>query len=147
MSKILTESLYEFRESQEPVNEAKGLFGDLASQGKQFRKMFLPATYALLQDGRKTEVQGLTKWLKKLAEWGWPADKDLKAKVGEQGFKSFQGAIKFMNNNLPSYAVTPGGATQSRAGKDTGKSDAERAKAIAEVVGMEAQELADLLKK
>jgi len=147
MSKVLAESLYEFKESQkESVNEAKGLFGDLASQGKQFRKMFLPGAYAIIKKGQKEQVVSLVKWLKKLAELGWPGDKDLKAKLGDKGFKSLQNANKFLNNALPSFAATPGGASQAKGG-DTGKSDQERAVAIAQVLGMEAADLAALLKK
>jgi len=147
MSKVLAESLYEFKESQkESVNEARGLFGDLAAQGKQFRKMFLPGAYAILKKGQKEQVVSLGKWLKKLAELGWPGDKDLKSKLGDKAFKSLQSANKFLNNALPAYAASLGGTTQARGG-DTGKSDQERAVALAEVLGMEASDLAALLKK
>jgi hypothetical protein len=88
----------------------------------------------------------LVKWLKKLKEMGWPSDKDLKAKVGDKQFQSFQNTVKYMNNQLASFAVTPGGASAGRSGGAEG-STADHIKAIAKEVGMEAQELADLLKK
>ena len=146
MSKVLAESLKEYRDSKESLNEAKGLFGDLASQGKQFRKMFLPACYALIQAGHKDKVVGYTKWLRKLAELGYPNDKEMKAKLGEKNFKGLTQVNKFLNNNLPSFATGPaGGVTSKKA--DSGKSDSERLAAIADVSGMEAQAIADLLKK
>lgn len=145
MSKVLAESLHEYRDSKS-INEARGLFGDLAPQGKQFRKMFLPASYAIIKSGKKDSVATLGKWLKKLSDMGWPSDKEVKAKLGDKGFKSLQQANKFLNNNLPSFATGPGGGVTSKQA-DTGKSDAERAAAIAEVVGMEAADLVALLKK
>ena len=145
MSKILAESLHEYRDSKS-VNEARGLFGDLAAQGKQFRKMFLPAGYAIIQSGKKDTVASLGKWLKKLAEMGWPSDKEIKAKLGDKGFKKLVQANKFLNNNLPSFAAGPaGGVTSKKA--DSGKSDEQRAQAIAQVMGIEVSELVDLLKK
>ena len=146
MSKVLAESLKEYRDSKESINEAKGLFGDLASQGKQFRKMFLPASYAIIKSGKKEQVVTLGKWLQKLSDLGWPSDKELKAKVGEKGLKSLQQANKFLNNNLSSFAATPGGTTSGKS-VDTGKDDQERLIAIGQVLGMAAQDIVDLLKK
>ena len=146
MSKILAESLHEYRGSKESVNEATGLFGDLASQGKQFRKMFLPATYALIKKGEEDRVDSMMKWLKKLAELEYPGDKDLKAKLGEKNFKVLSNVNKFLNNNLSSFAATPGGANTSKKA-DTGKSNEERLNAIAKVAGVDAQEIANMLKK
>ena len=146
MSKVLAESLKEYRDSKESLNEAKGLFGDLASQGKQFRKMFLPASYAIIRKGNKDQVVTLGKWLKKLSELGWPSDKELKAKVGEKGLKSLQQANKYLNNNLSSFAASPhGGVTSNKA--DTGFDDQERLIAIGQVLNMAAQDIVDLLKK
>lgn len=148
MSKLLAESLYEFRKenSEEEVNEAKGLFGDLAAQGKQFRKMFPEAGAALIKKGKKDNVATLVKWLKKLKELGFPSDKDLKAKIGDKSFQSLQNTVKYMNNQLASFAATPGGASAGRSGGVEGSTE-DHIKAIAAEVGMEAQELADLLKK
>jgi len=146
MSKVLAESLKEYRESKESLNEAKGLFGDLASQGKQFRKMFLPASYAIIKSGKKEHVVTLGKWLKKLSEMGWPSDKEIKAKMGEKGLKSLQQANKLLNNNLSSFAATPGGSTTSKK-SDTGSNDQERLFAIGQVLDMAAQDIVDLLKK
>ena len=146
MSKILAESLSEYRGSKESLNEAKGLFGDLASQGKQFRNMFLPASYAIIKSGKKEHVVTLGKWLKKLSELGWPTDKELKAKLGEEKFKSLQQANKFLNNNLSSFAATPGGTTSGKQ-VDTGRDNQERLIAIGQVLDMAAQDIVDLLKK
>jgi len=148
MEKLLAESLYEFRkiESNEDINEARGLLGDLAAQGKQFRKMFLEGVDALIEKGKKEEVPTLIKWLKKLNELGWPSDKELKSKMGEKGLKALQNINKVLNNNLGSLSVSPTGAQGGKAGKSE-KSNEERVRNIAKVAGMEAQELADLLKK
>ena len=147
MSKILAESLGEFKGNKsEEVNEAKGLFGDIEAQGKQFRKMFLPAGHAIIKKGQKEHLASMHKWLNKLAELGWPKDSVLKSKVGEKNFKGLQQVNKFLNNNLSSFAATPGGATQAKTA-DTGKDDSQRAAAIAQVLGIEVSELVDLLKK
>lgn len=147
MTKLLAESLYEFRESKsEDINEARGLLGDLAAQGKQFRKMFPEAVDAMITKGKKEYVPTLVKWLKKLNELGWPGDKELKQKLGEKSFKALQNVNKTLNNNLSSITISPTGAQGGRDSKSE-KSDAERIKNIAQVAGMEAQELADLLKK
>lgn len=147
MSKLLAESLYEFRqEKSEEINEARGLFGDLAAQGKQFRKMFPEAVDAMITKGKEEYVPTLVKWLKKLNELGWPGDKELKQKLGEKSFKALQNVNKTLNNQLSSMSISPTGA-QGGKGSASEKSDAERIKTIAKVAGMEAQELADLLKK
>ena len=146
MSKILAESLSEYRGSKESINEATGLFGDLATQGKQFRKMFLPACYALIKKDQKDKVISMTKWLKKLAELGYPNDKELKASLGNKNFQGLKQVNQFLNNSLPSFAATPGGSHRSKSG-DTGKSDEQRLSAIVEVVGMKATDIAALLKK
>jgi len=147
MSKLLAESLEEFRErNTEDVNEARGLFGDLAAQGKQFRQMFPEAVDAMIAKGQKENVPALIKWLKKLNELGWPSDSELKKAVGDQIFKKFTNTVKVMNNKLSSASLSPSGA-QGGKSSDSNKSDVERIKTIAKVAGMEAQELADLLKK
>ena len=146
MSKVLAESLQEYRDSKESVNEAKGLFGDLASQGKQFRKMFLPASHAIFKAGQKEQVVSLGKWLKKLSEMGWPTDKELKAKLGEKGFKSLQQANKYLNNNLSSFAATPGGSTTGKK-VDTGRDDQQRLEIVAQILETPAQDIVDMLKK
>jgi hypothetical protein len=147
MTKILAESLYEFRkENNDDLNEARGLLGDLAAQGKQFRKMFPEAVDAMINKGKKENVPTLIKWLKKLNELGWPSDKELKAKLGEKSYKALQNINKALNNNLASMAVSPAG-TQGGTTSKSEKSDVERIKSIAKVAGMEVQELIDLLKK
>ena len=147
MSKLLAESLQEFRERNiEDVNEARGLFGDIAAQGKQFRKMFPEAVDAMIAKGQKENVPALVKWLKKLKELGWPSDSELKKAVGEQTFKKLANVLKVMNNNLSSASISPSGASGGKTSASK-KSDEERIRTIAGVVGMEAQELADLLKK
>lgn len=147
MSKLLAESLQEYRErNTEDLNEARGLFGDLAAQGKQFRMMFPEAVDAMINKGQKENVPALIKWLKKLNELGWPTDAELKKAVGDQVFKKFTNVVKFMNNKLSSTSLSPSGA-QGGKSSDSKKSDVERIKSIAKVAGMEAQELADLLKK
>jgi hypothetical protein len=88
----------------------------------------------------------MTKWLKKLAELGYPSDKELKAKLGNKNYQGLTQVNKFLNNNLPSFAATPGGSHRSKSG-DTGKSDSQRLTAIGQVVGMEPTELAALLKR
>lgn len=148
MEKLLAESLQEFRQinNEENIDEARGLLGDLAAQGKQFRKMFLEGVDAMIAKGNKENVPALVKWLKKLSEMGWPSDKELKSKMGEKGLKMLTNINKTLNNNLASMSISPTGA-QGGKGSKSEKSDVERLKNIAQVAGIEAQELADLLKK
>ena len=51
-----------------------------------------------------------------------------------------------MNNQLPSFAATPGGTTSSKSGEGA-SDDKTNVMTIAKELGIEAQELADLLKK
>ena len=145
----IAESLKEFNESkieEKDINEVRGLFGDLKSYSEQFRSMFLTGAYVALTKGRNENVKSLYIWLKKMNELGWAKNSIVKEKLGSKNYKSFQAVIKFLNNLLPSFTATPGGTTNSNSGK-TGKDDQERAKLIANVIGINSDELFKLLEK
>ena len=141
MSKILAESLYEFRkENSEELNEA-------IQPGKTFRQNFLKAAHALVKAGREDVVKTLTAWAKKLASLGWPKEGVLRKELGDQKFKSFLAALNLINKQLPSFGATPGGRVQSGKGGDIGKDDASRLEVVSNALGMTAEELKDILTK
>lgn len=142
MTKILAESLYEFRKENvtEDINEA-------IQPGKTFRQNFLKAGHALVAAGRKDNVKVLLAWAKKLKSLGWPKESVLKQELGDKKFKSFLAALNLVNKQLPSFAAKPGGSAQRTSGGNIGESTEERLEVIANATGITVEELKGILTK
>jgi len=141
MSKILAESLYEFRKTNnsEELNEA-------IQPGKTFRQGFLKAGHALAKAGREDQVKTIWAWAKKLNSMGWPKEGVLRKELGDK-FKSFMAALNLVNKMQPSFGATAGGTTTSQKGGDIGKSTEERLAVVSKALGVTADELKDVLTK
>jgi len=144
MSKLIAESLYEFRAERENAQE----LNEAIQPGKTFRQLFLQAAHALVKAGQVEKVKGLLKWAKKLQELGWPREIALKKALGDQGYKSFiKGVLPFMQKQVPSFSATPGGTTASQKGGDVGKDDATRLQVVADALGIAQDELKSAITK
>ena len=141
MSKILSESLQEYRNlHEEEINES------MSSYGKRFREIFLKVGYALIKAGRTKDFQKIVNTAKILKGKGWPKFPEIKKVLGDEKFKKFELILNFMNKQLPSFSVTPGGTEKASSGQ-IGKDDNERVAVISKAIGMTPEEVVALIKK
>ena len=151
MSKIITESLNEFREFREvrdSKKDSKEVLNEAIQPGRTFRERFLKATHSLVKAGKVDKAESLYKWAKKLKNLGWPREMALKKALGDKVFNSFiKLVLPYTIKQVPSFAADVGGGTASRKGGDIGKDDATRLSVVAGALGISEDELKGIIIK
>ncbi len=141
MKKLIAESLKEFRQDREDLNES------MSTGGKLYREIFLPVAHALVKANRLDFVGDIVKWGKDLKSKGWPKRSEMKKIYGADVLAKFDRMIKYMEKQQPSMSIGMGAGAGVNKGGDIGKTDEERLKVISDAIDMTPEEIKTMITK